>query len=739
MNKHFNNIAIFIILFFFGININGLELSKSVRGIVIDSETSKPVSFVVIQIKEISQTITADEKGVFKINNLDFGNYTFVLNHIGYSENISRVKIDDQSDNQLVFYLIPKTIELNAVIVSDYKSYSKFEDLNELSNVLKGKELQKEMGLTLAATLKNETGLAMRSMGPAPSRPVIRGLGSNRVIISEDGVNTVDLSATSPDHAVTIDPFSIDRIEVLRGAKVLTQTSTTIGGIVNVVRKEIPIVLHDALTGSYGTYFETVNNGYLGFLALEIPYRPFSFRTEISRRISSNLNTPKGTLENTNSKNFNFSFASSYFTENALYGISFRDFNLDYGIPGGFIGAHPNGVDISISKNQLNYLNKINFENKTFEDLEITLSRVYYRHKEFESSGLIGSEFQIINYSIKFQLNNNAFKFFDNGIVGISADYKNFEIGGFVFTPPSTHFNTAFFAFENIDLNKLKFELSARFNYDNIKPQKENPNSKIGNIRQRIFNTFSASTSVLYEISKIVYVGANISRSSRTPTIEELFSQGPHLAAYSYEVGNPDLEAESGIGSEIFIYHKFEKLFFNLNFFRNVLNDYIIPRNSGEINYATFLPIYVTTGVDAVLWGIENRIDWKVWDFIEISNTFSFTSGKLKSGGFLPQIPPMKGLLELKYFTQKLNIGISAEWASRQIKLDHFEQPTKGYLINNIFIQYSFNFNKFYNNISLSIDNVFNKEYRNHLSRVKSILPEAGRNVRLSLKGYFHL
>ncbi|MCB0747570.1 MAG: TonB-dependent receptor, partial [Ignavibacteriae bacterium] len=523
---------IWAILFFLLFN-NIFGASRSITGIVLDSETNEVIPNAVIKILEIPKIFTCNDEGTFSISDVEFGNYTFVLKHIGYKENVSKITIDEKTNKLLAFYLIPKNIELDPVIVSDYKSFSKFDDLQELSSVLKGKELQKQLGLTLASTLKNEAGLAMRSMGPAPSRPVIRGLGSNRVMISEDGIKTVDLSATSPDHAVTIDPFTIDRIEVLRGPKVLTQTSTTIGGVVNTIRNEIPTTLHDDLTGSIGAYGETVNSGYLGSLNLEYPISNFAFRGEVSKRRSLDLNTPVGKLKNSDSENLNYSFAGSYFPEFGVMGISFRSFNLDYGIPGGFIGAHPKGVNIDITKNQFNFLNKISFEKSTIENINLTFSRVYYRHKEFEASGAIGSEFEIKNYLGKLDLNHSKYGIFSNGIIGASGEYKDFNIGGFVFTPPSTHLNISTYFFENIDINKFKIEFAGRYNFDKITPQKENPDSKIGNIRERIFNTFSLSLSLLYEVSNVVFVGANISKSSRTPTIEELFSQGPHLAAYS--------------------------------------------------------------------------------------------------------------------------------------------------------------------------------------------------------------
>ena len=716
-----------------------LPITKSIRGIVLDSETNQPIPNVVIKISEISKKFTCNDVGAFSISEVEFGTYTFILTHIGYKENISVININESTRKLIAFYLIPKNIELDPVIISDYQSYSKFDDLSELSNVLKGKELQKQLGLTLAATLKNEAGLSMRSMGPAPSRPVIRGLGSSRVLISEDGIKTTDLSATSPDHAVTIDPFSVTRVEVLRGPKVLLQTPTSIGGVVNVIKESIPDMLHDNLSGQIGVFGETVNKGYLGSLALEIPLDPIVVKTEVSKRKTNDVSTPTGILKNSDSENQNINLGTSYIFENGFVGGSYNRFDLDYGVPGGFVGAHPNGVNINIYKNQYNFQSKYNFVESSLKDVKVDFTRAFYRHKEFESSGALGSEFRIINYLGSVKLHHDHISFLQHGTMGISAEYRDFDIGGFVFTSPSKSLNLSAHLFETYTYKKLSFEFGARYDYDKITPQFDKPDANIGFVRERTFNNYSLSLSLLYQQSDYVYFGANVSKSSRVPTIEELYSEGPHLAAYSYEIGNPDLDSERGFGGELFIYHQFQDLFFNFTLFGNDLNNYIIPRNSGKINYATFLPIYTTEGVQAFLYGFESRVDWEACNCLQLTNTISYTRGRFGDGGNLPQIPPIKGLAEIRYKTKYYSFGVSGEWALEQNKVDEFEEPTNGYFVTNLFFQYTLVFDHNTSNISFNVDNLFNTEYRNHLSRVKSILPEAGINFRLSYKQYFHL
>lgn len=705
-----------------------------IEGVVLNAETSEPVSNAVVLIPDIGYYATTKQDGSFSLEiNLNKP-FRIKITHLAFQERLIDINPKSNNIKKLIIYLIPKTINLSPVVVTDKNSVTVYDEIKDYSNILKGKELQRNLSQTLAATLKNETGISVRSMGPAPSRPVFRGLGQDRILLTEDGIKSIDLSATSPDHAVTIEPFNSERIEVLRGPKILTKASSTIGGIVNIIKDEIPVQIHNTYHLTIGGYAETVNKGLLGSIQSEIPFKPFALKFELSKRNTSDLKTPEGLLKNSSSKNLNASAGLSYIDDFGYLGTSFRSYDLNYGIPGGFIGAHPKGVNIDIIKKQLRFESKINLEDES-EFLQISYKNIYYRHKEFEFSGRIGSEFRIITNLADIDLHHSKILGFDEGIFGLSFEHRDFEIGGYVFTPPTNSINLSSFIYEEVNFGKFNLNFGIRYSFDFVKPKVENLNSKIGQIRKRNFNNLSISTSLIYQLSDIVFIGANLSKSSRIPTIEELFSEGPHLAAYSYEVGNPELKSESGIGSEIFVYHKFEKLNFNINFFYNNFSYFIIPRNSGEINYQTFLPIYKTYGIEAVLYGFDGSLNWNFYDNLFLSHSISFTKGIFREDSKpLPQIPPLKGITGIQYKAEDLSVGLNCEWAFKQNYVDIFEQPTSGYIIFNSFAQYLFYINDSVNSISLGIDNIFNRSYRNHLSRIKSVLPEAGFNIRLIYK-----
>ncbi len=717
----------------------------TVRGATVDAESGIAVPAAYLFLHPAGQPgagrdLSSAEDGSFAFQKLSAGRYVLQVSRAGYNTSMMELDVGEKEESNVLLYLQPHVYQTEPVVVTGTHMHSRVENVDEISHVLRGKELDRELGLTLAATLKNETGIAMRTMGPAPARPVIRGLGGDRVHLSEDGNKTTDLSASSPDHAVTIEPFAVERIEVLRGPKVLMQSPVTIGGVVNVVRHEIPQDMHGNIIGTMGMYGETANGGLLGAATAEIPVHQFMTRGEFSHRQTGDLRTPEGVLSNSDSRTTSLSFGGSYIDRDSYAGAAYRHFDLEYGIPGGFVGAHPDGVTIALERRQVNARAALVFDATLVHDVTLQLSRAYYRHKEFEATGAIGSEFSIVSYPGRIALSHHSLGPFTEGSAGVNFEYRDFNVGGFVFTSPSTSLNVAPYVYERWAAGPFSLEAALRYNHDVITPLRENPDARTGHIRQRTFHTWSASTTLLFELTDIVHIGMNLSRSSRVPTIEELFSEGPHLAAYSYEVGNPDLEAEHGYGSELFLYHRFSRLYFNINFFRNQMYSYILPRNTGEVNYATFLPIYATTGVDALIYGAEAQAELLVTEKLSLNAALSFSRGSFTgSGEALPQIPPMKGRLGVSWKEKAWRIGAESEFAARQDRVDEFEEETAGYAIVSGYVQYSFTTQGQVHNISVTAENLFDQPYRNHLSRVKVILPEAGRNLRLTYKLHFQL
>ncbi len=741
MKMRINQYSYLFILFLIGtlILLPGISLFSKIvfSGIVINEETGQPLDNATIRIRELKLTLPAKEDGSFSINITKPDMYNIEISSIGFKTFLQTIDISEKDSSIRYFRLTPYSVTTPTVIVTAKSYSSKFEEIQERTSTLAGKDLQKDMGATLAATLKNETGISIRSMGPAPARPVIRGLSGNRITISEDGIEVKDLSASSPDHAVTIEPSTLEKIEVFRGPKALLFNSSTIGGVVNVVHHSIPISLPENVNFSAGLYGESANRGYSGSLSGEIPLNPFVLKGEFSYKSSQNLRTPLGVLQNSGYTNMNYSTAISYVNDSTIGGLSFSEFSSDYGIPGGFIGGHPKGINIELFKRNINAKSVIHFHQGFVDNIEMNLNRTYYHHKEFESNNSIGAEFVSTDYFGNILINQNKLALFENGSFGLNFAYKDMQMGGYVFTPPTTSYYCSPVIYENITFDHLFIQFGLRYDFTKFIPETGNPISKIGLIIPREFNTFSLAVSGMYEVWRHHFLGLNLSKSSRAPSSEELYSEGPHLAAYSFETGNPALKAEYGYGTELFFYQKRDNAYLMLTGYLYEMPSYILPRNTGQINYSQLLPIFSTSNEYVRIKGFEIQGDFFLTKYLSFDASFSYTNGTIvHTDSPMPMIPPFKALFDIKYFSKQFNCGLRTEIASAQNRVDRFEQPTEGYVVFGLYSQYSFMIGKMSNNISFSIDNLTNTVYRNHLSRIKSIVPESERNFKFVYKVY---
>lgn len=712
------------------------SVSDTLRGIILDISDDTPIAGAVIKFKNTENYTTSNLKGLFTLVKKDSAEQELEISHIAYKPSAIRLRSNLNSYN-LIVHLTSSYFKTETVIVSGRHSNTSHTDEDTYIEVLRGKDLERSLGSTLASTLKNEAGIAIRSMGPAPSRPVIRGMGGDRVLLLEDGFRTVDLSATSPDHAVSLDPFSIERIEVIRGPAVLIYSPVTIGGVVNSIRREINGDFSQSVEGNIGLYGESSNRGLLGSGLLKIPLGDFLGRFEFSRRSTDDLQSPTGTLKNSASGLTNGAFSLSHKFSSGYTGIAARDFSLDYGIPGGFVGAHPDGVHIKMFRRVYSGLYSISPQSKYINNVTIRLTRNFFSQTEYESSGLIGAEFGMTDYALHAEAETKSMWLFSHGSVGIESEYRDFQVGGFVFTSPAINRQVAGYIYQNIPFTNSNLELGLRITHGSFSPSLSGKiiNGKV--IAPVSFTIPSFSLSYQYNVSENIAAGAAFHKTSRLPSIEELYSAGPHLAAYSYETGNPDLKPENGYGFEIFSGYTTESLSLRGNVYFNILENFLLPRNNGKINFATLLPVYETTGEKVRLFGGEFQAEAEFPLGIKISNVSSLTYGEFSGGSPMPSIPPFKNITTISAAFSGVSLGIRTTLAMAQNKTDIYEFPTPGYGAHDFFVQYSYIQSHLIHNFSLNVDNIFNKEFRNHLSRVKSILPEPGRSFRVVYRMFF--
>ncbi|MBT8404669.1 MAG: TonB-dependent receptor plug domain-containing protein, partial [Gemmatimonadetes bacterium] len=196
---------------------------------------------------------------------------------------------------RLEIVMVASALEVEGFVVTGAPTARAGDRVIRPVEVLSAQELSRRLEGTVAATLSSEPGVSAVSMGPATARPVIRGLGGDRVLILEDGERIGDVSAVSSDHATAVDPVSAQRIEVVRGPSALLYGSQALGGVVNVIREEVPRTVHHGIHSTVSLQTQSVNDGVVGSATLRSGWgRHLALRLEGGLRTAGDLATPEG-------------------------------------------------------------------------------------------------------------------------------------------------------------------------------------------------------------------------------------------------------------------------------------------------------------------------------------------------------------------------------------------------------------------------------------------------------------
>jgi iron complex outermembrane receptor protein len=622
-------------------------------------------------------------------------------------------------------------VELREFVVTATASERSLEETVRPTTVVSTDQLGEQLGATLAATLKMQPGLAETSMGPASGQPVLRGLSGDRVLVLEDGQRTGDLASTGPDHAVAVEPLSASRVEVVRGPSALMYGSNALGGVINVIRFDIPTERPDGVLGSLALQGQSVNRGGIGDLVLQHGVGNIALRAEGSYRGADDLRTPTGTLSSTSIDNVNAALGGSVVGNWGYLGAAYRFTNNSYGVPGGFVGGHPQGVRIDMWRHSARARTRLTNGWGAFDNVRAQLNWSRYQHDEIEQGNILGTRFILYTAAGDLIANHGAAGPFDDGAVGLRAHYEDFTTAGTQATTPSKMLALSGFLVERIDAGRFRTEFGLRYDWHRITPEDTTTVIDIGSVRPRTFGALSGSVGVLYAIGNGVDIGASAARAFRTPSYVELYSQGPHLAAYTFEVGNPDLAIEASTGLDVFLRIRASAARAELAAFAQWIDDYVYIRNTGEISRLQ-LPIYQFTGEDARMIGGEGSVEWMPVSGLSVRATGSYVHAtNTVRDEPLPLIPPLRGNLAVRYGNAGWYLEAGLEAAAAQNRISEFEDPTDGYLVPSVAAGYGWRLWQRAHSLSLRVDNLTNKVYYNHLNRVKSIMPEAGRNVSL--------
>ncbi len=724
-----------------------IEHEGEIEGVVRAADSNEPLAGALVSVEGTARMAVTHGDGTFHVPVPGLGVYTVRVERLGF-QTVS-LEVDAAREEVLLVELDANPIALPGVVATGSLVARAANEALRPTSVFAGEDLQRRLAGTLAETLASEPGLAVTSMGPGSAQPVIRGLSGDRILMLEDGERVGDQFASGPDHATALDPSSARRIEVIRGPGAILYGSNALGGVINVVRDDVPSSVPHHLTGAFTLQGQSASSAAGGSLNATYGLTDhIPVRLEFTRRTGGDLKTPVGTLKNTSTDLLELSGGTSWVDDWGHVGATFRYYDNDYGIPGGFVGGHEAGVRVEMERTATRLRGLFRPEG-AFETIEIDAGHTWYEHKEIEPPGILGTLFDRQTVSGEILARHASWGPFSSGGLGSRASWESFGFGGGLYTPNSTHTSFAVFALEEVDLEPVRLEAGVRYDWARARPHREDPSSAIGHIRTRSFAAASGSVGALARVTRSLTVGASLARAFRTPSINELYSEGPHLAAYAFEVGNPSLDTEHGTGIDLFARVTGNRLNAEMTLFRNAISGYVFPLETGELSRVR-LPIFQFHGEDAVLAGFESAIEWAVAGDLTLEAVASYVRGRiaaaeehlhdvsqLRTLGPLPLIPPLQGRFAVGYAPRDWFVEAETRVAARQDRTGPFESATDGYAVFDLSAGIRITVGGRLNVITVRGENLGNTEYRNHLSRVKEIMPEAGRSVSVAYRVVF--
>ena len=650
------------------------------------------------------------------------------------------------------------------------------------TSVLSGDDLAEDLRCQIGDSLTGLPGVSSTSFAPGSSRPVLRGFQGPRVKVLTDGIGSLDASNTSVDHAVTIDPLTAQRVEVLRGPAVLLFGGDAIGGAVNVIDKRIPRdvpddVVHLDAVGGYGS---AANDWSIAGSA-DVPVTPKlvfhvdgSFRDTDDVRVPGYVLSPalraevlasaaeeaeeghddeaaeltdtanlRGRVPNTASRTKTAGTGIAYIDDGGNLGVSVSYYDTNYGVParpgtghahgeeGGEEPAEEGPVTIGLKQVRADLRGGVNMGG-FFEALNFRAGYSDYEHTEFEGDE-IGTVFSVSGIEARAELvqaNHGGWR----GVIGSQVLVRDFNaVGAEAFVPKNSLENWALFAVQELDLGNWEAEGAIRFEQNDISA------NSIG--FNRSFNTLSGAIGLAYAPDdEAIKLGANLSRSERAPSVEELLSNGPHIATQAFEIGNPNFTTEKSWGGELYARWDSDDVQLNATIYANLFNDYIFESETGAKQDG--LPVFQYLQRDATYYGLEASASVVFaraggFDFIA-DGVADYVRAKINDGGgSVPRIPPLRLLGGLKAHSDRLDLGAEVEWSGSQNKVAAFETPSDSFTMVNATAAWR-PFGK-EGNVTLlaSANNIFDVNARRHASFTKDYVPLSGRDIRVSAKFSF--
>jgi iron complex outermembrane receptor protein len=725
-----------------------------IAGVVKDS-SGIPIPNVQVIVTALNRVTTTNAAGAFMLRGLPAGSYHLSAILIGYAPGHADVVIPTAGDSVRVAIVMHQSaLQISGVQVTATPVGTDPRNVTQAATELSGQALARNLAPTVAQSLENEPGVSVRYNGPAATAPVIRGLQGERILVLQDGDRAGDLSSAAPDHGVSIDPLTAQRIEVVRGPASLLYGNSALGGVVNVISNDIPSAIPSHIEGFMAGQAESATPG--GGLAGGVTVPIGSSFAVVARgggRHADDLREGGGDrLDNSYFRNYYGVGGFGFGTAKATGGLVYRGYAFNYGLP----SADGEGSHIEGTRHEVVGRTDINTGMSGIGSLRLSGTGQWYTHDEVASTGAVNTSFDLKTQTVD-ALARTKFGAV-TGALGASGLFKQYgSTGEEALTPAANSTGAGAFFFEEIPLGSLsnpdalvpRLQFGGRYDAYHI-DSKDSEDPKFGAGRSLSFNNASGSVGVSVPLGASASVGLSAARAFRAPTVEELFSNAFHEAAGTFDVGNPDLKKEINQGFDGVLHVQSGRVTGQFAGFYSTIQNFVTPNIVRDTTFdgddgPETAPLNQFSQADATLKGIEGRLDAEVARHFVLGAMGDMVRGEFKdSKEPLPFMPAARIGGLARWDNGRYSLGGEVHHGFKQDRVplavsedDPSALATDAFTTVNLSAGLNLPFGDQVHAFTLRVDNVGNTQYRDATSRIKTFAFNPGRNVSLVYRVLF--
>lgn len=734
---------------------------NSLGGTVYQFETGKPLTGASVVITDLKTGANTNETGQYQIRNISMGQHLVEVSYVGYASQSIEIDINGMTKHD--FYLKKAVVENQEVVVTGISSAMQARRNPTPVTVVKRQDLLRAVSTNLIDALSNKPGIAQLGTGPAISKPVIRGMGYNRVIVLNDGIRQ-EGQQWGDEHGIEIDDQSVQKVEILKGPASLMYGSDAMAGVINILTN-VP-VQEGIMKGTVMSNYQTNNR--LRALHLDLAGNKNGLNWNLYGSLkgaAAYRNSYDGPVFNSN---FNEKNYGGYIGYNGNWGFShliFSQFNQELGLiegdrdsTGAFIRQLPGGFTTEPGSDQLNSIRpdipmqrikhvKIASDNNfQLGKNKLTLNLGFQRNQRMEfgnpddpAEKALYFDLRTATYSAIYHLQEKKdWKM----ALGVNGQWQQNQNKGLEVLIPEYHlFDAGLFAY--LQHTRGAFSFSGGLRVDNrhliSQAYSENGEAKFEAF-SKDFSNLSGSAGLSYQTSKAATIKFNISRGFRAPSIPELASNGAHEGTNRYEYGNRQLKSETSWQADLGFEYNNEHISASASLFLNSIRDYIyyakLESVSGGDSLVGGNMAFQFNQRNATLAGFEVEVDFHPHplDWLHVENSISYVRGRfadpIENNHNIPFIPAAHWLTEFRADLLKQAKGICN--VSLRFQIDNIfrqfqvfevyntETRTPGYTLVNAGMSADIQSKgKTKATLFLNLMNIGDIAYQSHLSRLK--------------------